>query len=292
MKAVRLRGRAGKPVSPRATMSVVVAVMSDKGGVGKTTAVQNIGAEVARGGQSVLLIDADRQADLTELCGLASEPNIGIDAILRQVPTPQADSYVRSVSRNLDLIGTHPQMRKADRELAQRTRREYALDEALSSLRSRYRLIVIDVGHSEVVQLNVMAIADAVVIPTTPAKLDADHIQNMLDEIAVMRRDLRMPPLLTPGRVVISISRRGSRAGIEEQGISLIRQQFTEFLSPAIVPFSPRMIEASAVHMSAHAYLEAHGQSRDRVLGLAVDAYAALAQQVLSVAPLPLGLLA
>jgi chromosome partitioning protein len=289
MKAVRLRGRAAKRVSPDGTASVVVAVMADKGGVGKTTAVHNIGAEVAQGGQSVLLIDADRQADLTELCGLASEPNIGIDAILRQVPTPRADAYVRSVSHNLDLIGTHPQMRKADRELAQRTRREYALDEALSALRSRYRLIIVDVGHSEVVQLNVMAIADAVVIPTTPAKLDADHIQNMLDEITVMRRDLRLPPLLTPGRVVVSISRRGSRAGIEEAGVSLIRQQFAEFLSPAVVPFTPRMIEASAVHMSARAYLKAHGQSRDRVLGLAVDAYTVLAQQVMSVAPMAVG---
>ena len=55
---------------------MIIALMADKGGVGKTTAAHNLGAELCRHG-SVLLIDADKQADLTELCGVASEPNIG-----------------------------------------------------------------------------------------------------------------------------------------------------------------------------------------------------------------------
>jgi cellulose biosynthesis protein BcsQ len=90
---------------------VIIALMADKGGVGKTTAAHNLGAELSRHGP-VLLIDADKQADLTELCGVSSEPNIGMDAILRQVPTPSMTPYIREPSPGLSLLGTHPQMRK------------------------------------------------------------------------------------------------------------------------------------------------------------------------------------
>ena len=69
---------------------MIIGLMADKGGVCKTTAAHNMGAELALLEPPVLLVDADKQADLTELCGVQSEPNIGMDAILRQVPTPSA----------------------------------------------------------------------------------------------------------------------------------------------------------------------------------------------------------
>lgn len=261
---------------------MIVAVMADKGGVGKTTAAHNLAAEVAHRGDPVLLIDGDKQADLTELLGVASEPNIGMDAILRQMPTPSAARYIRPVGPCLSLVGTHPQMRKADRELAQRTRREYVLDDALTDVLDEYQLVVIDVGHSEMVQLNVMAIADLLVVPTTPAKLDADHIINMLDEADVMRRDLRLPSLITPGRVVVSVTRRSPNAGIEADGLRLIRERFGHVLAPAIIPFTARVIEASALHLSLRDYREKYGARRDKALTNAVDAYTALADHVMN----------
>jgi chromosome partitioning protein len=264
---------------------MIIAVMADKGGVGKTTAAHNLGCEIAHQGDRVLLIDADKQADLTELTGISSRPNVGMDAILRQVPTPLADGYVQAVMDHLDLIGTHPQMRKADRELGQRTRREYVLEDALSELRPQYRAIIVDVGHSEVVQLNVMAIADVMVVPTTPAKLDADHIINMLDEADAMRRDLRLPSLLTPRRVIVSVTRRSSNSGIEDSGLSLIQERFSHVLAPAVIPFTPRVIEASAMHLSLRAYRDQYGGKRDRVLSAAVDAYADLARHTLAMVP-------
>jgi len=75
------------------------------------------------------------------------------------------------------------------------------------------------------VQLNVLAIADMLVIPTTPAKLDADHVMNMIDEAEAMRRDLRLPSLITPGRVVVSITRRSTNAGIETTVLELLKER-------------------------------------------------------------------
>lgn len=264
---------------------MIIGLVADKGGVCKTTAAHNLGAELAAVEPPVLLVDADKQADLTELCGIRSEPNIGMDAILRQVPTPTGLGYVRRVCDGVDLIGTHPHMRKADRELAQRTRREYVLEEALREVLPEYRHVVIDVGHSEMVQLNVMAVAQALVIPTTPAKLDADHVANMLEEADLMRSDLRLPSLSKAGRVVVSVTRRSPTAGIEAGGLALIREQFARLMAPEVVPFSPRVIEASAMHMTLRSYREQHGGRRDRTLSNAVEAYAALAQHVLRLAP-------
>ncbi len=264
---------------------MLVAVMADKGGVGKTTAAHNLGCEIARRGERVLLVDADKQADLTELVGVPSTPNVGMDAILRQVPTPAAEGYIQRIDDDLDLIGTHPQMRKADRELGQRTRREYVLEEALAGILDRYRAVIVDVGHSEVVQLNVIAMTDVLVVPTTPAKLDADHIINMLDEADAMRRDLRLPSLINPRRVVVSATRRSANSGIEESGLALIKERFAQVLAPAVVPFTPRVIEASAMHLSLRAYRDRYGSRRDRTLSLAVAAYERLAGHVLALVP-------
>lgn len=268
---------------------MIIGLVADKGGVCKTTAAHNLAAELANFDAPVLLVDADKQADLTELCGVRSEPNVGMDAILRQVPTPRAVRYVRSVSQGLDLIGTHPQMRKADRELAQRTRREYVLEEALREVAPAYHHVVIDVGHSEMVQLNVMQVAELLIVPSTPAKLDADHIQNMLEEADLMRRDLRLSSLRDTQRVVVSITRRSPKAGIEADGLALIRQQFGAMMAPEVVPFSPRVIEASAMHMPLRQYRDRHGTGRDRTLSQAVDAYAALARHVKTLAPALVG---
>ena len=264
---------------------MIIAVMADKGGVGKTTAAHNLGAELARDGGPVLLIDADKQADLTLLTGQEPEPNIGLDAILRQLPTPSAARYLRPLGERLTILCTHPQMRRADRELAQRTRREYVLEEALAGIRDEYSAIVLDVGHSEMVEVNVLAVADLLLVPTTPAKLDADHIVNMLEEADAVRRDLRLPSLVTPRRVVVSITRRSPTASIEAAGLRLIQENFGHVLAPAIIPFTPRVMEASAVHLSLREYRDRYGTKRDGALSAAVDAYALLADHMLSLAP-------
>jgi chromosome partitioning protein len=264
---------------------VIVAVMADKGGVGKTTTAHNLGIEIARTGKRVLLIDADKQADLTELAGVASEPNIGVDAILLQRPTPGAGGYIQKTGEGVDLIGTHPHMRRADRDLAQRTRREYVLSESLKDIAGSYDVIIADVGHSELVQLNVLAVADVLLVPSTPAKLDADHIANMVDEAELMRRDLGLHSLTDRGRVIVSLTRRMTRAGIEAAGLELIRERFASMLAPAVIPATPRAIEASAMKMSLRAYRDRYGTKRDRALGEAVDSYEALAGHVLRLAP-------
>lgn len=260
---------------------MIVAVMADKGGVGKTAGAHNLAAEVSTRGTPVLLIDVDKQADLTELTGLVAEPNIGMDAILWQTPASSARQFIRDVRLGLSLIGTHPQMRKADREMAQRTRREHVLETSLDQVIPDYGLVVVVVGLSEMVQLNVLSVADMLVISTTPAKLDADHVMNMIDEAEAMRRDLRLPSVITPGRVVISITRRSTNAGIDTSVLELRRERFAHTVAPAVVPFTPWVIEASALHMSLREYRDTHGSKRDRALSAAVDAYAALADHVM-----------
>ena len=64
----------------------IIAVVSNKGGVGKSTTAFNVGAEAVLRGMRVLLVDADRQADLTSYAGQEILPWKGLDGVLRNPP--------------------------------------------------------------------------------------------------------------------------------------------------------------------------------------------------------------
>jgi len=146
---------------------------------------------------------------------------------------------------------------------------EYVLEEAFRDLTSDYRHIVIDVGHSEMVQLNVMTIIDVLVVPTTPAKLDADHLINMLEEADLMRQDLRLPrfgalggwPSASPGAALTR-----DRVGWPRPHPQPVRGGARS----GHRPFSPRVIEASALHMTLREYRDRYGNRRDHTLTQAV----------------------
>jgi chromosome partitioning protein len=264
---------------------LVVAVCADKGGVGKSTTTANLAAEAALRGLSVLAIDADKQADLTQLLGAEPRAGIGCDVIFTQWPTPSAADFLRPISPNLDLLGAWPSMTKADHELGSRARREYVLETALVDVLDRYDLVAIDVGHSAVIKDNVLAVANVLLIPTTPSHLDVVHLLNMIEEADARRAQLRLPPLRTPGRLVISLMRRSANSGMEETIMGKLREEYAAVLAPSVIPFTTRVQEAAYLGLTVRQYRDQHARGRTRdykALHQAVEAYSALTDYVLN----------
>ena len=147
-------------------MSKVIAVVNQKGGVGKTTTTVNLGAYLASHGKYVLLIDLDPQANATSGLGIDYEnlskgvyEALAGDYLLREVLQPTEHVGFRVAPATPSLAG-------ANVELVNLERREFRLSEAILEVRGDYDVILIDCPPSlGLLTVNGLVAADHILIP-------------------------------------------------------------------------------------------------------------------------------
>ena len=148
-------------------MSRIIAVANQKGGVGKTTTVLNVGAVAAEFGRRTLLVDLDPQAALTASLGL--EPYRLEKSIYHLLLAKELDPekvLIHNVRPHLDLLPANTDLVRSDVELAQQIGREFLLQESLFPLKPEYDLILVDTGPNlGVLTMNALTAADEVLIP-------------------------------------------------------------------------------------------------------------------------------
>ena len=146
-------------------MPHVIAVASQKGGVGKTSLTQNLGAELARSGHRVLVVDFDPQSNLTSGWGLdpaADRPTV-YTAMLHPEQAPACVIHRRP---NLDLLPANLDLAGAELQFMGAVDRNIKLQEALAPLRDGYEYVLIDGPPSlGFFTVNALVAADEVLIP-------------------------------------------------------------------------------------------------------------------------------
>lgn len=161
---------------------MIVAVISRKGGVGKTTSVVSLAGALARLGKRVLVVDLDSQASASLSLGVARgdlAPSIH-DVLFRKVPAAQA---IRpTLTAGVDLLTASADLMHADVELAQVRNREARLREALSPIAAAYDWILLDCPPSfNTLAQSALVASDRYIVPAVPHFLAFDGIQPLLE---------------------------------------------------------------------------------------------------------------
>jgi chromosome partitioning protein len=186
-----------------------IAIINQKGGVGKTTSCCNVGAAMAAAGRRVLLIDLDPQANLTMHLGHepdSDKPSI-YDVLTDNVPVAEATLQVRE---NLWLIPSHIDLAAAEMELVSVMGREVILRDALAAADQSFDFVLIDCPPSlGVLTINGLAAMEEVFVPMQPHFLALQGVGKLLETIRLVKD--RINPQLSLTGIILCMYEAGTR---------------------------------------------------------------------------------
>jgi chromosome partitioning protein len=190
-----------------------IAVINQKGGVGKTTTTANLGGALARAGWRVLLIDLDPQSHLSLHLGVElSDGQFSIYDVLT-ASTPIA-SAAKRIGHNMTLVPADIDLAGADAELISVTGREVILREALDALEDEYDVLLIDCPPAlGVLTVNALAAVFEVVIPLQAHFFALQGLGKLLNTITLVRQ--RINTALRVGGVVLCMHEASTRLATE-----------------------------------------------------------------------------
>ena len=150
----------------------VIVLINQKGGVGKTTTVVNLGVVLAKQGSKVLLIDADAQANLTMALGYnrPDDISITISTVMQDIMDDKsfdASGGIIHHSEGVDLLPSNIELLGLEVRLINAMSRESVLKTYVNEVKKNYDYVLIDCMPSlGMITINALAAADSVVIPT------------------------------------------------------------------------------------------------------------------------------
>ncbi len=186
-----------------------IAVLNQKGGVGKTTTVANTSAALAESGARVLVLDLDPQAHLTIHLGLEPQ-NLTQGAYRVLIQSSQIEEDILMVRPNLWVLPSNIDLVGAESELVSVVGREIILREALEAIEDRFDYCLIDCAPSlGLLTLNALAAAHEVLIPLQPHFLALQGFGKLLQTVELVNKRIN-PQLKVTGILLCMFDTRAS----------------------------------------------------------------------------------
>jgi chromosome partitioning protein len=200
-----------------------IAIINQKGGVGKTTTAVNLSAGLARAGKRVCLADVDPQAHASLHLGLGAVPDERSIYDVLVGDTPLSDVR-RLAAENLWVVGSHIDLAAVEVELAGVTGREVILRDRLAADSESFDYWIIDCPPSlGVLTLNALAAVDEVFIPLQPHFLALHGLSKLLETISLVAR--RVNPRLRLTGVVLCMYEATKLAAEVARDVSAFLEQ-------------------------------------------------------------------
>ena len=222
-------------------MGKIIALANQKGGVGKTTTTINLAASLATLEKTVLVIDADPQANASSGLGVNTKD---VDSSLYECIIDHVDirdaMYVTDIE-GLDIIPSHVDLVGAEIEMLNIEHREQVLKKMLEPIKKDYDYILIDCSPSlGLITVNALTAADSVIIPVQCEYFALEGISKLLNTIRIIKSKLN-PRLEIEGFLLTMYD---SRLRLARQIYDEVKRHFQELVFKTVIQRNVKLSES------------------------------------------------
>ncbi|MCI5591845.1 MAG: AAA family ATPase [Oscillospiraceae bacterium] len=222
-------------------MGKIIAVVNQKGGVGKTTSAVNLAAAVGQRGKSVLLVDIDPQGNATSGMGLNKRElaKSSYDVIINGTPAKEVIKHTEF--DGVDVLPANMNLAGAELELVDSSKRESNLKNALLLVKGEYDFIFMDCPPSlGLITLNALCAADTVLVPIQCEYYALEGLSQLISTVRQVKR-LYNPMLEIEG---VLLTMYDGRLNLTQQVVDELKRFFPKKVYSTPIPRNVKLSEA------------------------------------------------
>ncbi len=231
-------------------MAKVIAVVNQKGGVGKTTTAVNLSAALAKKSKKILLIDEDPQGNATSGLGINKMQKKSIyDVIINE--TNIEDTIVETKIKKLYVCPSNINLAGAEVELVPMMARENRLKSKLDLIKDKFDYILIDCPPSlGLLTINALTASDSIIIPIQCEYYALEGVGQLMNTVNLIKQQLNKD-LYVEG-VVLTMN--DARTNLSNQVVSEVKKYFKNNVYKTVIPRNVRLSEAPSYGMPITTY--------------------------------------
>ena len=232
-------------------MSKIIAVVNQKGGVGKTTTAVNVSTILAKKGKKVLLIDADPQGNATSGVGVDKNVEKSIYDVVINDEIDIKEAIIQTPIKNLWICPSNINLAGAEVELVPMMAREQKLKEKIEKVENDFHYIIIDCPPSlGLLTINAFTASNSLLIPIQCEYYALEGVGQLMNTINLVKKGLNKS-LYIEG-VVLTMS--DVRTNLSNQVIKEVKTYFKDNVYKTIIPRNIKLSEAPSFGMPISVY--------------------------------------